>query len=628
MRAVFFVLLALAALTGFYVELRPTWTALFRAHLLIHPLLGVLAALASIGYLRAHVRDKGWSTAKIGALLGALLALAWVACVLSGLAPLSLSRANRRFVELHGWIGWAMLPVFGLHVLRTTWLALRDRARWTRFRERLTIARPTWIGVSVVLVWTAVLALDRPSWLRFSIHFDELLHGAAPIAAAATSPSVERRALAMSSTCGVGSVCHADLTREFERSAHRRSPETVHFQKIVALLAAERGAPASRFCGSCHAPSSVVGEEPAAATSAGTVVEHGLGCLVCHSMGAASLAEHPGRRYAGDVPEGFRIDLQLDHLGLFPAAGDAAARDFERSTSARLIQLDPAAHARVMRPTLIDQDASCLACHQEHIPRREATGFTAVRCIDCHMTMQQPFSESGQRKPHYLVGANVVLPRLVHDEEMERKVTDWVTGRFETRALDAFWELRRPTQKNQSKAVWLFMAIEPLGPARAGAELRLRIATSNVGIGHPFPSGVIDLYDVWLEVRVVDAQGALVYASGQPGGVAPRDDGVIRLGGWVSDGEGRPIDRHRVWEQAERHVRAIDPNRTTSHELALPIPSSAVGPLTVEARWNYDRLNAPFVSWAYAGQAIELPRIVIASVEQKIALVAADRPPA
>ncbi len=621
MRAVFFVLLALAAVTGFYVELNPSWTGLFRAHLILHPLLGLAAAALSIGYVRSHVRDKGWSTAKIGALLGALLTIAWIGCVVSGVAPLSLSRVNRRFVEVHGWIGWAMLPIFGLHVLRTTWLAFADRARWARFRARVTIARPAWLGTSAVLVWTVVVALDRPGQESVWVHFDAFLHGSAATTTQGDHPRTAASALGISSSCGVGGACHAELTREFERSAHRRSPETAHFQKIVALLAQERGEPASQFCRSCHAPSRALGEALAAASPGKpTVAEHGLGCLVCHSMGAASLAEHPGKRYAGDVPEGFRIDVQLDHLGLFPADGDPDAKHFERSTSARLIRLDPAAHARVMRPALIDQDAVCLACHQEHIPRRESTGFAAVRCIDCHMTMQRPFSESGQRKPHYLVGANVVLPRLVGDPDMERKVMDWVTGHFETRALDAFWELRRPEQRNQSKAVWLFMALEPLTAARAGTDLGIRVATSNVGIGHPFPSGVIDLYDVWLEVRVADARGTLVYASGQPGGVAPAADGVIRLGGWVSDGDGRPIDRHRVWEQAERHIEAIDPNRTVSHELTVPIPSEAVGPLTIEARWNYDRLNAPFVRWAYGDRAIELPRIVIASVEQKIAL--------
>lgn len=622
MRPLFFVLLALASVTGFYVELSPTWTWWFRAHLILHPLLGLFAAGLSFAYVRDHVRDKGWSTAKVGALLGAVVTAVWAACVVSGLPPLGLFRVNRNLLDLHGTIGWMLVPAFGLHVLRRTWLVLRERSRWGAWRERLSVPHPARIGVTVVLVWTASLFIDHWDGERVTVHFDEFLDGHERPALTALSPEAVGRALSMSKTCGVGTACHHELTEEFERSAHRRSPESTHFQKISALLASERGAPASRFCVSCHATGvAVAADLTVAQPDPASGAPHGFGCLVCHSMESASLAEHPGKRYAGDTPEGFSVMLQRDHLSLFPASGDAGAEGFEKSLSAFFIRLDPSAHARVMDPPIVSTDAVCLGCHQEHIPRRDPTGFAQVRCVDCHMTMQRPFSETHQRKPHYLVGANVVLPRLLGDAGMEEKVTSWLTGRFETRALDAFWELRQPEQKNQSKAVWLFMAVEPLAPAHAGQDLGLRVATSNVGIGHPFPSGVIDLYDVWLEVVVLDAGGAEVWRTGKPGGVASKDDGVIRLGGFVSDRDGHPIDRHRVWEQAERHIQAIDPNRTLTHELKVPIPAGAQGPLRVEARWNYDRLNAPFVAWAYAGQTLDLPRVVIASVEQKIPLV-------
>ena len=47
-----------------------------------------------------------------------------------------------------------------------------------------------------------------------------------------------------------------------------------------------------------------------------------------------------------------------------------------------------------------------------------------------------------------------------------------------------------------------------------GEEAKLNIVVANTGVGHDFPGGTIDINEAWLALRVVDAEGQLVYSSG------------------------------------------------------------------------------------------------------------------
>src|SRR5690606_7804696 len=83
------------------------------------------------------------------------------------------------------------------------------------------------------------------------------------------------------------------------------------------------------------------------------------------------------------------------------------------------------------------------------------------------------------------------------------------------------------------------------GAERRGRELVIPIRIENVGAGHRVPAGFSQEREIWVEMRVTDARGALVYEVGTLADedadlrdkvflrVTTRDD--------VLDSEGRPL---------------------------------------------------------------------------------------
>ena len=138
-----------------------------------------------------------------------------------------------------------------------------------------------------------------------------------------------------------------------------------------------------------------------------------------------------------------------------------------------------------------------------------------------------------------------------------------------------------------------------LRPKVEEGALQLGVATSNLGVGHSFPSGPFDLNQVWLELWVEDAAGNVLHHAGDlddSGGIlgAP-----LRLGARELDEAGNEIPRHRILE-----VRSVADKRVVGREgkledtVRVPLPESTSFPLEVRARWLFRRANPEFSRWA------------------------------
>lgn len=75
----------------------------------------------------------------------------------------------------------------------------------------------------------------------------------------------------------------------------------------------------------------------------------------------------------------------------------------------------------------------------------------------------------------------------------------------------------------------------------------ITVTVANTGTGHYLPSGADDLREVWLEVRALDASGAVLWQSGilDRYGALPPD--AVRFGKVLGDTRGQPIALHRFW---------------------------------------------------------------------------------
>lgn len=111
-----------------------------------------------------------------------------------------------------------------------------------------------------------------------------------------------------------------------------------------------------------------------------------------------------------------------------------------------------------------------------------------------------------------------------------------------------------------SRAFWLVMTFDAPSPPTAGEDCFLKVITSNVGIGHNFPSAPLDLIEAWLNVRVTSEKGRRIYESGRLDQSGRLESGAHKLGGFMLDKDGNKIERNRVWVTAKKVTeRAIPP---------------------------------------------------------------------
>ena len=151
----------------------------------------------------------------------------------------------------------------------------------------------------------------------------------------------------------------------------------------------------------------------------------------------------------------------------------------------------------------------------------------------------------------------------------------------------------------------------PIGAAGSaldpGSTARVDVVVRTRKIGHFFPGGTVDAFDVWLELQAKDADGRV--------DLLERQRDRRRQG---SGGAGRaflpllPARRRRQPDQqaqclagAQRAVRAADSARR-GRRGALPrarFRKDAKGPITFTAKLNYRKFSRYYTQFAYAGTA-------------------------
>src|SRR5207248_6044010 len=85
-------------------------------------------------------------------------------------------------------------------------------------------------------------------------------------------------------------------------------------------------------------------------------------------------------------------------------------------------------------------------------------------------------------------------------------------------------------------------AIQPGSMARVDVVVRTR------KIGHFFPGGTLDSFDIWLELQAKDADGKIIYWSGrvEDDGKGPVEHGAHFHRAYQLDGDGNPINNRKA----------------------------------------------------------------------------------
>ena len=413
-----------------------------------------------------------------------------------------------------------------------------------------------------------------------------------------------------SKTCATKG-CHPDIFRQWDESAHHFSSfNNQWYRKSIVYMQDVNGIQSSKWCGGCHDPAILLNgimDRPIQDNLHTPAAQAGLACTACHSIE--------------------RVKDTMGNSGYvikYPPLHDIASSNnrFVRSLHNYLIRLDPEPHRKsFLKPFHRDNTAEfCSTCHKVHldfpvnnykwvrgfddydqwqksgVSHQGALAFyypeKAKKCVDCHMPLvdsKDAGNINGKVHSHRFPAANTALPYVNQHEEQLQAVIDFLQNDVIT--LDLFAN-GSPIPKNGTEI------------ARDESPL-IEVVVRTRGVGHQFPAGTIDAFDIWLEVKATDENGKIVFWNGRiaaPDGNGPVDPRAHFYRGYMLDAHGNLINKRNAWAmRTVLYSRTIPPGAADTVRYRFEIPPDCGNILSLEAKLNYRKFNWWHTQWAYAG---------------------------
>jgi hypothetical protein len=569
--------------------------------LLLHTALGLLAVIPMVWYLAHHWKDYGSQALSDTLLLGYVAAGALGICVVSGL-----------LVTGQALFGIRTTPWLRYSHLISTLLAVAALvphvaiAWWRRRKTAVASGAMAWLGVSLsvtfagaVLIALFTMAYSGTRYRNefpadYSFPFGKDRPFAPSMAHTSTNGAFDPHSLAGSQTCG-SSGCHKEIYKEWLASAHRYSAMDPIFQGIQTVMAKQNGPESTRYCGGCHDPISLFsGTKNIFVENLSTLqgYNEGISCLACHSIQKTDIQGNAN--YTMLQPTDYLWQWSADHTLA------AMARDF-------LIRSWPAPHNRLSK-RMYKKPEYCAACHKQFIDQEvnrvgwvqlqnqydnwaashwnhKGDARNTVECRECHMplvashdpaagdaTDYNRTADDHKHRSHRFLAANSFVPVLLHlegaDQHTELTVR-WLQGKIDIPEIRNKWA-EGPVVK---------MRIEAPSSVARGQTIPVRVIMTSNKVGHDYPTGPLDMIQSWVEIKVQDDAGRLIFASGQRDARNFLAPGTFLFKAEPVDQYGNLIDRHNLWEMVGvRYRRSLFPGYSDTVEYKVMCPST--GPST------------------------------------------------
>ena len=456
-----------------------------------------------------------------------------------------------------------------------------------------------------------------------------------------------------SETCG---ECHKQIYDEWKSSSHHfASFNNQFYRKAIEYMQDTQGSPqSSKWCAGCHDHAVFFNgrfEKPIEPQIDTPEAHAGLACTSCHAITHVDSTMGNG---------GFTIEYPALHQLM------TSRNRIIRSAVDFMTYLDPEPHRETFIKPFMRQQAAqfCSACHKVHLDipvngykwfrgfndydNWQASGFgegarsfyyppKGQTCVDCHMPLE-PSSENGnyssQIHAHRFAAANTALATANMDKTQLEADEKFLTSGFITVDIFAVSPveangqtkmIRRaatgpqlssgtPVGEEAEQSGDTFIrevgkVAAPLDVARPklvpGSTARVDIVVRTRKIGHFFPAGTLDAFDIWLELQATDATGRTVFWSGktEDNGRGPVEPGAHFYRAYQLDAQGNPINKRNAWQaRSVLYAHAIPPGAADTVHYLLDIPKDAKGPIHLTARLNDRKFSWFYTQWAYAGK--------------------------
>ena len=450
--------------------------------------------------------------------------------------------------------------------------------------------------------------------------------------------------------------CHQDIYNQWYSSMHHNSSfNNQWYRKSIEYMQDVVGIRPSKWCAGCHDPAllySGMFDRPVREIENTPAANAGLSCLMCHSIVHVKSTMGQG-------------DYTLEYPKLHALA--ASDNPVIRTLHDFVVDLNPEPHRRTfLKPFMRDQTAEfCSACHKVHLDvpvnhYRWVRGFNEYdnwqasgvsgqgarsfyypanpqMCADCHMPLvrsKDAGNVNGYVHSHRFPGANTAIPTANEDAEQLKTSEDFLKdgqvsvdifavspegkeinapapgGALQPEISTTFAVGEEAESLTPTGAVGEVRPITaPLGrvdaAVRRGEDVRVDVVVRTRKVGHFFPGGTIDAFDVWLELQAVDDKGQTIFWSGkvEDDGKGPVEKGAHFYKSLQIDAHGNPINKRNAWStRATMYTHLIPPGAADTAHFRLHIPDTAGEKITLHAKLNYRKFMWWNTQFAYAGQ--------------------------
>src|SRR5215216_3418317 len=452
--------------------------------------------------------------------------------------------------------------------------------------------------------------------------------------------------------------CHKEIYDQWNSSVHHHgSFNNQWYRKSIEYMQDTVGTQPSKWCAGCHDHAVFFNgrfDRPIKEQIETAEAQNGLGCTSCHSI--VHVKSTMGQ---GD----FTIEYPPMHdLAVSDNKLLRWAHDYLLFTDPQ-----PHKKTFLKDFHTTQTPEFCSSCHKVHLDvpvngyrwfrgfneydNWQASGVSgegarsfyyppkSQKCADCHMPMvaaNDPASIDGKVHSHRFPGANTAVPYVNGDQEQLKVTQDFlrdgqvsidVFGLARTGAPDAQAVKRAANREEPELAstfavgeesmnfgaqqAFISQPVEVLAPldkvdaaVRRGDSVRLEVVLRTRKVGHFFPGGTVDAFDVWVELEAVDSNGQSIFHSGsvEADGRGPVESGAHFYRSRLLDEHGNVINKRNAWmARSVAYVRLIPPGAADTIHYRLNIPENCGDKITLKAKVNYRKFSWWNTQWSFGG---------------------------
>ncbi|MFN0086829.1 MAG: tetratricopeptide repeat protein [Blastocatellia bacterium] len=453
--------------------------------------------------------------------------------------------------------------------------------------------------------------------------------------------------------------CHKAIYDEWNSSAHHMSSfNNQWYRKSIEYMQDVVGTQPSKWCAGCHDHAVFFNgrfDNPIRNQIDTPEAQNGLGCTSCHSivhvrssmgngdfeieyppMHDLAVSENPLLKWGHDFLTYAKPELH----------GKTFIKPFMRENTAEF----------------------CASCHKVHLDKAvnnyrwfrgfndydnwQASGVSGQgarsfyyppkpqKCADCHMPLvksNDPAAKNGMIRSHRFPAANTALPFVNGDHEQLKAVTDFLKdkqvsvdifamtkgeqgevkemrnrGGDDAPRLASTFAIGEESMGFGAAQAFITKPVEVIAPlnkienaaVRRGESRRVEVVVRTRKVGHFFPGGTVDGFDVWVELQAEDDRGRTIFWSGQVegDGRGPVERGAHFYRSLMLDENGNPINKRNAWAaRTVAYVRLVPPGAADTIHYRLNVPPDCGDTITLRAKVNYRKFSWWNTQWSYAG---------------------------